>query len=279
MKKKKRMTYQELMHGFKNKGYALINYGTVRENQKYPLNKIIVNPRYKKTLLITSGFHGEEFNGPISLLEIFDEVATYAKKMRVRLVVYPCVNPSGFDLHQRYNASGEKQNNDFLRYVIEDGKVVSILKKDEPFTEIKAVNSPAKEVRLLKIDMFSSFLGAPAGVLDIHQQKGNLKTGEFYAYIFNLRATYRRIMKKLGRVAKVAKNDPAMNFDKGRKVLYRIDEDGLIVLHDGTLTDMFYRLGSKFVVTAETKTTLPLEQVSQINLIWIKELIKLIAKE
>lgn len=278
MKNKKKITYQKLMRGFKDKGYRLKNYGIVKEKRKkYRLYKIIINPQYRKTLLITSGFHGEEFNGPISLLAIFDEIVACAKKARVRIVVYPCVNPSGFDLHKRYNASNETQNNDFLRYEIKDGKQVGTLQPGENFTNWQIVDSGAKEVRLLKRDVLK--IALPRGVLDIHQQQGNLNTGDLYAYIFDRRAAYLKVMKKLEKIAKIAKNDPAVNYEDGREVRYRIDNNGFIVLHDGTLTDMFYRLGSKFVVTSETNTALPLNKVCQINLIWIKEFIKLIAKK
>ena len=278
----KNMTYQELISGFKNKGYKLKSYGAVKENRKnYRLYKIVINPHHQRTLLITSGFHGEEFNGPISLLEIFNEVVAYAKRMRVRLIVYPCVNPSGFDRHRRYNPSDKLKfgNNDFLRYEVEKDKWIGTLKDGEAFLQYKIVDSAAKEVRLLKKDVLQYTSPVPIGVLDIHQQKDNLETGDVYAYIFDQRSIYLKIMKKLEKIAKIAKNDPAMNFEDGRKVYYRIDKDGLIVLHDGTLTDMFYRLGSKFVVASETKTTMSLEKVCQINLIWIKELIKLIVKK
>ncbi|MEK7508317.1 MAG: succinylglutamate desuccinylase/aspartoacylase family protein [Patescibacteria group bacterium] len=292
MAKKKSMTYLELIAGYRDKGYKLRSYGLVREKRikyrwrrnlkEYRLFKIVINPRYRKTLIITSGFHGEEFNGPISLLEIFDEIVRYARKKRVRLIVYPCVNPSGFDLHKRYNASSSSKqyNNDFLRYKIRSGRWVGTLKPlkhGEIFFSIKIVDSRAKEVRLLKRDVLK--YRVPQGILDIHQQKGNLDTGDFYAYIFDKKRTYQKIMKKLKRIAKVAKNDPAMNFEDGRKVYYKIDSSGFIKLHDGTLTDMFYRLGSEFVITAETSTKLPLGKVCQINLIWAKELIKLISKK
>src|SRR3989344_4988560 len=140
---KKRMGYDELIQGYKTTGYKLERYGTVKEPFKkkfkyYPLYKIVINPEGKKTLLITAGFHGEEFNGPISLLKIFDEAAAFAKDLGVRLLVYICVNPSGFDLRQRYNASNEKFNNDFLRYKIEkDTWVGTLIKTDEPFLRFK----------------------------------------------------------------------------------------------------------------------------------------------
>jgi len=280
MKNKKSLTYQELIRGFRDKGCELESYGTVKETVKgsvrhYRLYKTVINPQHQKNLLITSGFHGEEFNGPTSLLGIFDEMIAYANKMRVRLIIYPCINPSGFDLHKRYNASNEKFNNDFLRYEIEKDKWVgTLLKTSESFLGYKIVDSPAKEVRLLKQDVLK--YPVPHGVLDIHQDR--LKTGNFYAYILNRRPTYLKIMNKLEKITAIAKNVPAMNFEDGRKVYYKIDKDGFIMIHDGTITDMFYRLGSKFVVCAETNTTLPLEKVCQINLVWIQEMIKLIAK-
>lgn len=281
MEDKKDMTYQELIHGYRAKGYKLKYYGKVKENRRtYRLYKIVINPRYKKTLLITTGFHGEEFNGPISLLEIFDEVVACAKKMRVRLIVYPCVNPSGFDLHKRYNASDigdKKPNNDFMRYEINEDNWVGTLRAGESFLSFKPVNSPAQEVRALQRNL--KLHGVPHGVLDIHQQKDNLNTGEFYAYIFNQRPLYLQTMQKLKVIAQVATLDAWKEHDDDREIDCRIDEDGFVFLHDGTLTDMLYRLGSKFVVTSETKTTMPLEKVCQINLIWIKELIKLITKK
>src|SRR3989344_2498757 len=272
MKKKGQTTYRELIGGFIAKGYKLKSYGEIKEGRKkYRLYKTVINPRYRRTLLITSGFHGEEFNGPISLLGIFDEVAAYAKKMRVRLGVYPFVNPSGFDRHQRYNASGESQNNDFLRYEIKGGRLVGTwLKKDGPFVSFKIVDSGAKEVRLLKKDALQYTSPVPIGVLDIHQQKDNLETGDVYAYIFDQRSIYLKIMKKLEKIAKIARNDSWIDTDDGRQIHARIDKGGFVFLHDGTLTDMFYRLGSKFVVTSETKTTMSLEKVCQVNLIWIK---------
>lgn len=284
MQDKSNMTYQELVKGYRAKGCKLRYYGKVKEGQRtYRLYKFVIEPRYKKTLLITTGFHGEEFNGPISLLEIYDELIAYAKTMRVRIVGYICVNPDGFDKRQRYNSSDESKkngNNDFMRYVTKNGRRVGILKKDQPYFATLSVESSAKEVRVLQKDIRSNYIfPVPHGVLDIHQQQGHLNTGEIFAYIFDRRPTYRRIMKKLEKVAKIARNDPTYTFDGGRKIFYRIDEDGFVFLHDGTIIDMFYRFGSKYVVTSETKTTLPLEKVAAINLIWIKELIKLIVKK
>ncbi|OGH92957.1 MAG: hypothetical protein A2534_03310 [Candidatus Magasanikbacteria bacterium RIFOXYD2_FULL_39_9] len=273
-------SYQDLIFGYRHTDHRLHTYGKVKEDdKKYTLYKIIANARYKKTLLITTGFHGEEFNAPIALLHTFDKIVTYAKKRRVRLIVYPCVNPSGFDLRQRYNASDEQPNNDFMRYVMENGEELGVLEKDEHFVHYNIVDSPAKEVKLLKKDILKYLLIPPDGMIDLHQQEGSLENGEIYAYVFDRTPLYRRIMRKLGKIAPIAKNDLCTSNEDRREVFYRINEDGLIVLHDGTITDLFYQKGSKFVVTSETKTTMPLEKVAAINLIWIKELINLIASK
>jgi hypothetical protein len=287
MKDKKDMTYRDLLQGYVDKKYELECYGSVKEpvrgkDEYYRLYKMILNPEYEKTLLTTTGFHGEEFNGPISLLNIIDEATAFAKEMETRLIVYPCISPSGLDLHQRYNPTddvGDNGNNDFLRYEIEKDNWIGTLEAGQTFLNYKTVESAAKEVRLLQRDLLKYQNPVPQAVLDIHQDD-NVKNGQgnFYAYIFDQRPVYLEIMRKLAQITDVCKNIEASNTEGDREVSYRIDNDGFIFLHDGSITDMFYRLGSKFCVCAETNTDLPLEEVSQINLIWIKELIKLIAK-
>ncbi len=279
MGRKNHISYFELVEKYQEKGYELQTYGSINERGKrYPLYKIVVNPRCKKTLLITTGFHGEEANGPISLLQIFDKIAQYAKQFRVRLIVYICVNPSGFQLKRRYPPSmgRRKGNNCFMNYQLLNGKWVGILEPGTRFAGYKLVDSPSRGVNLLRKDVLK--YDVPEASLDIHQQEGCLDTGDVYSYIYDQRPLYKRIMKKLSKVAKIARNDPASTFDKGKQISYRIDNDGFIVLHDGTITDMFYRMGSKYVVAAETDTRLPLDKVCQTNLIWIKSLIKLVAK-
>jgi len=272
------MFYQQLISGYRAGGFKLKTYGQVEENgRKYSLYKIVLNNGGRNTLLITTGFHGEEFNGPISLLKIIKDAAAYARAKKVNLTAYLCVNPSGFDLKKRYNASGEDQNNDFLRYQVAGGKRISTLKKNEKFSRFKLVNSPAKEVKLLQADLRANGLlkKIPAAVLDIHQDD-DLSAGDFYAYIFEGQAVYEMMMKAAEKVGKRARSVAAMNYEDGRKVKYRINKDGFIFLHDGTFTDMFYRLGVQHPITVETNTRASLSKVSRINEIWIKSLIDLI---
>ena len=55
------------------------------------------------------------------------------------------------------------------------------------------------------------------------------------------------------------------------------DEHGLIVLHDGSVTDLMYRRGVPYAAALETTTAAPLDACHEVNLIWIRGFIDLAA--
>jgi len=270
------MKYKELIANFRKKDFKMISYGKVRERGKiYELYKIFINNNSSKTLLVIFGFHGEEYNGPISLLKIIDKVVHYSKKKKVNLLIYPCVNPSGFDLRKRYNASNERPNNFFLEYEIKKGKWVDCLLPSQKFLKFRLIRPKAKESRLLKKDLINWGV-VPVGVLDVHQDD-ELPKCDFYSYIFDKKNLYKKIMAKLDRIGKRCRNVLTVN----RATLFSydvIDKDGFIIIHDGTITDMFWRYGTVYSITAETNTKTPLKTVAAINKTWIMEMIDLISK-
>lgn len=272
------MNYKKLITNFKKKNLFLKIYGKVKERGKvYQLYKIIVDNNSLKTLLITAGFHGEEYNGPISLLKMIDEIVDYSKKKKVNLLIYPCVNPSGFDLRQRYNASGEKPNNFFLEYEIKKGKWTDWLLLRQKFLRFRLIQPKAKESRLLKEDLIK-WGTVPVGILDIHQDN-ELPKCDFYAYILDKKELYQKIMAKLDKVGKRCSNATAIMYPGIRPApSEKIDRDGFIMIHDGTITDMFWRLGSVYSVTVETHTEASLQKVIAINKVWIKTIIDFISK-
>lgn len=268
------MKYKELISAYKKKGYHLIKYGSVLEDRKYDLFKIVINNGSKKSFLITTGFHGEEFNGPISILKIIDDVVEYASLKKVNLIVYICVNPSGFDKHKRYNLSDENQNNDFIRYLVNKKWVIGL--DGKKFQDVKIIEAKAKESRILKNDILD-FGTVPVGVLDIHQDD-DITKGDFYAYISNNRDLYEKIMKKVDKVAKRSRNTKTKNFDNdGNAIIEIIDKEGFREVRDSGLSDLFFVFESKFAVTIETNIKLRLSKVSAVNKIWIKEMINLVA--
>jgi len=82
-------------------------YGTVIEGGR-AFELVGLRLAGARTVLITAGFHGDEKAGPLTLLEHIAEIVDYAAARGVGLLVYPCINPSGFEVGSRYNRSGEK---------------------------------------------------------------------------------------------------------------------------------------------------------------------------
>ena len=94
------------------------SYGSVLEDGG-PFPLLAAHSPGKRSAIITAGFHGDEKAGPLTLLDHVAEIVAYAVERDVALHIYPCINPSGFEAHTRYNLSGERPNNDFLRYETE----------------------------------------------------------------------------------------------------------------------------------------------------------------
>ncbi len=233
-------------------------YGSVREaGRRFPLLRLDVPGR--RRVLITAGFHGEEPAGPLTLAHRFDTIAAYARKRHIGLTVFPCINPSGFAAGTRYNASGEKPNNDLMRYRIAPNRWVGELEEGVPFLAWRPFRKSPKETRALLSEL--EHLATPVGALDLHQDD-YMRRAATYAYVFGDARHYRPLMRKAARHAEIAHGtlvDPRL----------RTDADGLIEFHDGSVTDYFMRRGSKFCATLETTTLTPLDCCHAVNLIWI----------
>ena len=55
------------------------------------------------------------------------------------------------------------------------------------------------------------------------------------------------------------------------------DRDGLVKLHDGSVTDYFHRRGVPWTAALETTTFSPIDACHEVNLVWIKGFIDLLA--
>ncbi len=80
-----------------------------RTGINYPLYRLIVHPEITDTVCIVSGIHGNEIAGPLSILKIVDAII-YDLPEHYRYVIYPMINPSGFDLRQRFDADQRDLN-------------------------------------------------------------------------------------------------------------------------------------------------------------------------
>jgi len=248
-------------------------YGVVTEGgDEYPL--VGLSSPGARTALVTAGFHGDEKAGPLTLLEHAAELVDYAAARGVGLNIYPCVNPSGFQAHTRYNVTGERPNNDFLRYETTPGCWKGELRDGEAFLRFTAATDGIpKETAALGRELDRQ--PQPYAALDLHQD--NFIHGpQFYAYVFGDRAAYRPMLARCGALVPVLRSTIVdSGHEPGSDV--HADAEGFIICHDGSITDRFHRAGVPYTAAIETTTETPGPVADEINLIWIRGFIDLAA--
>jgi hypothetical protein len=255
------------------KGVARVeDYGIVAEGgREYAL--LSASSPGEKVVVITAGFHGDEKAGPMSLLEHAAEIVEYARARGVGVHLYPCVNPSGFEAHTRYNASGEKPNNDFLRYEVAPGVWRGELHTGETPLGWQPFGGGPKETVALAKEL--GRLPSPTAALDLHQD--NFIHGHvFYSYVFGDRAPYRPLQARSGALLPVLRSGLVdSGYEPGSDV--HADSEGFIVCHDGSITDHFHRAGVPYTAAIETTTDTPWERADEINMIWVRGFVDLVA--
>jgi len=262
------VTYDDLVAAYRRCApiATVEEYGRVVEaGRDWPLLRLTTPG--ERVLLITSGFHGEEPCGPITLANYLPALIEEARGLGLGLRVYPCINPSGFEVRARYNASGEKPNNDFLRYELAPGVWRGELRAGESFVRWVPFDGGPQETRALQREL--PRWPVPVAALDIHQDR-YLGGTQVYAYTFGDAAPFRPLIVASGAHAHVATNTQVDEYA-------RTDADGLIPLHDGSVTDYFHRLGVKWTACLETTTLTSAEACDAINLIWIRGFMRLAA--
>ncbi len=253
-----------------------------------------------KVILIRAGIHGDEISGPLSLLKYFNEIADYVHGLGLKLIIYPLGNPSGFEKGLRYNIDNDKGaagNNDFLRYELGDGTLADDIKSGVKFkhwfwsSEQKLKIALAKETKLMHRLLRSDPLKQIVACLDLHQDYITpVAPAACYHYAFGNLNCYRKIISQLKKEILVWGNQVIgagynVLLDKTGKVKSKklsddamvSDASGFIKRHDGTLPDLFWRLGAKYCVTSETTGATPMEIAMKVNLIWIKGLAELVS--
>lgn len=281
---------------------AKLNYKTKTGTKSYDFVKIYSREIKKtdKVILIAAGLHGDEVFGPLTLMKHIGKIFDYAHQRGIKLIVFPLNNPSGFEGGTRYNIEndrGEAGNNDFMRYILKNGKMVEDLRAGKKYaswiwsSDSKLKTKLPKETRALHKELKKLPLDQVNAVIDLHAD--NFINGSFaYQYGFGDFAIYKPIINKIKKHIKILANK---NIDSGYfvvpgytpeivkngKVVKDVfapvsDQNGFILRHDGTLPDLFYRLGAKYCVTTElTKDTK--QSVADIaHLEWIKGIIELV---
>jgi hypothetical protein len=232
----------------------------------YPLLSLEVPG--SRWLTLTGGFHGEEPAPPLTFLERMPEIVDYAQKRDVGLRIYPCINPSGFEDGTRYNRSGEKPNNDFIRYELHDGKIAEEVDPHHEIRRWHLHDTGPKETVIMRREL--SRHPTPVAALDLHQDR-YLDGAHTYAYVFRDRTRYHHLTAEAARHVKLAS---AYKADE-RHVT---DDAGLIEHHDGSVSDYFHRRGVRHVACLETTTDTPMEACHEVNMVWIRGFIDFVAE-
>jgi predicted deacylase len=246
----------------------ITRYGVVTEQgRKFPLLRLDTAGRPR--VVITAGFHGDEKAGPLTLAHRFREIAAHAGRRGVGLTVFPCINPSGFEAHSRYNASGEKPNNDFLRYEVEENRLEDVLYGDDPvFRRWRLFKGGPQETRAVRAAL--ARVRTPVAALDLHQDN-YMRRPATYAYVFGDGRHYAPLARRAAMHLPLAKRshvDPKLV----------TDELGFIWFHDGSVTDWFMRRGSRYCAALETTTEGAPDACDAVNMVWIKGFIELAAR-
>lgn len=283
---------------------GLLKYKLQNKLYAYPYYSLQSNPISKKDniVLIRACIHGDEVFGPRALMKYIGKIFDYAHGQGVKLIIFPLDNPSGFERGQRYNIEsdhGDAGNNDFLRYILPNGKMVDDIKTGRPFRDWKWSSDSClklklpKETVMLHRELQKISLKQIKGVLDLHADNF-ISRPYTYQYIFGRVKDYTPIIKKISKLAPVLANtyvdsgyvnDPGYTperIENGKIVKdaagLKSDIYGCIVRHDGSLTDLLYRLGTPYCVAPEVTIGVRQTVADKINLLWIKGIIDLVAR-
>jgi len=278
-------TLRQIVHGRASRDLVLESSSLLYQSGLYEFSRIAtatLNPRF--WAIITAVFHGDEPAGTLTVVQRLSEMANLAHSRGVGLIVYPLINPSGFDAGTRYNIDDVGQNhpnNDFCRYVLANGGVVDDLGSGTEFSRwfsarlLTSDARPIETVRLhdcLDADLRNHDIKA---AIDLHQDQ-YLKGPAAYAYAFGDLSRYGEITREVEKLVTVIKN---ADVSSGQISPAWANHQGLIRRHDGSITDYFHRHGVPHTVALETTTDTPTATAIEVNMIWIRGIIELVAQE
>jgi hypothetical protein len=218
-------------------------------------------------LVVTSGFHGDEAGGPLSLLRYAGLLLQQAKTRGFGLRIYFCVNPSGWERNERCNRDGKCFSNAVLQYNVDGVLRDDVPPGTQPRDYQLMLKQAPPETQQVFADITQLPLAQLRGFLDLHQvgEQGDDVT---YAYVFGSRRPYRRIIRATAKYARLLAH-AEVDRREASDVAITTDADGLCKYHDGSVSDYLDRKGVRYNATVETAVTLPLERVHAVNLTWL----------
>ena len=257
-----------------------------------------------KVIMIGAGVHANELAGLVAMLRYGKELFDYAHEHGVKLIVYPCRNPSGLEKVQGYPDSNPEH-----RYNILDDRGEETIQGQTEITGNNALlwhkvgekyigdmganpgegeffwpsGMPMVQVPL-ETETMEELVQADiskgikiVGVIDCHQDLiSDFGPGSYFYHFLENSKTYQNIILAIEalKVKMFQKQDISAGFTNGEAI--KTDEQGGIVRYDGSWPEAMYRFAHcPHCITPETTGAVPLEVAAQINLIWVKGIIDL----
>jgi predicted deacylase len=221
--------------------HFIVNFLSVKDRNfklvKFSLNTLVKAP----LLVIMAGCHGEEPASPLALFKYYKEIAHLAKKFRINLVIYPLVNPWGFDRNYRFNKDKISCNSYWEH---SKGKKMA--------EEAKTIYKDLKKLK-------------PVVFANLHEDDDIEK--EFYIFSF-CNKKFAECLVQIGK-----KYFPILQ--KGKYGRVKVKNGVVHNHHDGTAEDFMSHRGCKFSCCTETPSKQPLKKRIKCYSKIIYELIKL----
>lgn len=261
-----------------------------------------------RVLMIGAGVHANEVAGPATLSTYGPEILECARSRGIKVILYPLRNPSAFGVPgKRYNTDEvddqvQVGNNDFVRYELPDGRIVDDLRDSNVFrswgwsSEERFQVTLPPETRLMHMLLREDPLVQVRAALDLHQDHITPEPFSLsYHYAFGDVSTYKPVIQNLEQIIPIARRrligagyrgvtESGQVTRNAASQAIRTDDSGFLVRHDGSWTDLIWRIGESqgrriHCITPETTGATPLDLACRVNLIWIYGIIDVIAEE
>lgn len=294
MKKRTEIYYKSLFDELKKiKDLKAETHDLKYKNGKFKFLRIFPKKINKKDkiIFISAGIHGNEVSGPITILKFLDRISDYAKKKGLKAIIYPLINPSGFEINSRYNIDNDRGffgNNDFVRYELKNGRIVEDLREEKDFkkwywSSDKKIGAKLPEETKLVLGLLRKEpLGQAIAAIDLRQDYVTAtRITATYAYVLGDLPKYKNIVEKLRKTIPIFDNKL---IGSGYKVndpdnYLKSSEDGFVSRCDGSITDFFHLLGTKHSIAVETTARTPIEVACMVNMAWIFGIMDIVGKK
>lgn len=96
---------KDLRNACKSSGFSCRKIGEIKTKSFiYPLYVLIRKSNStREYVCVTAGIHGNEIAGPLSVIELLHTYVKAIKKSRKNIIIFPVLNPVGFDKNRRIN--------------------------------------------------------------------------------------------------------------------------------------------------------------------------------